>query len=94
LSRGGSQESGVEDESEEEEEERSITIEAGKSFGGRIGKLAEALESIWKSGVCCDADDVIPPKGMDLDLELEEIMSLLTALVLYRSLFPSSTIAW
>ena len=71
-----------------EDMRRKETIDAGKSFGGRTRELAEALEKIWSSGVS-DVDDLLDSSSDAGDGEVEgEIRSLLSALTLYRRVFP------
>jgi hypothetical protein len=73
-----------------EENERRRTFEAAKSLGGRPGELAELLENVWKTGYC-DVDEVLPNETDDnADSVDAEIQSLITALILYRQIFPSS----
>lgn len=68
-----------------EEDEMRKTINAARSLGGRAGELGEMLESVWKTGVYTFEDD-----GEDQDPVVGEIKALLSALVLYRRIFPTS----
>ena len=65
------------------------TIDAGKSLGGRIRELAEALEKVWSSGIG-DINDVLDSNDANHGEVEGEIRSLLSALMLYRQVFPSS----
>lgn len=76
----------------DEEEKRKETIDAGKSLGGRIRELVEALEKTWGTGVE-DITDVLDHHN-DGSSKADEaevgLRSLLNALILYRRIFPSS----
>jgi hypothetical protein len=85
-----------------EEEEKKVTIDAAQSLGGRTGELGEMLERVWKTEVCTLEDvGCCGPEGKsyeeaedDGDHLLEgEIVSLLTALILYRRIFPTSVLS-
>lgn len=89
----------VELEDLKEEEEKNVTIDAAKSLGGRTGELGEMLERVWKTSVCtledigygsdCGGNEEVGEDGDSLD---EDIVSLLTALTLYRRIFPTSVL--
>ncbi|KAH9932222.1 uncharacterized protein B0H18DRAFT_1083322 [Fomitopsis serialis] len=83
-----------------EEQERTETVQAGKSIGGRTAELAVLLERIWDTGFCMH-EDVLPRYQDDEDADCEdahdlaskdeaEIRSLLSATIIYRRIFPSS----
>jgi len=83
-----------------EEQERTETVQAGKSIGGRTAELAVLLERIWDTGFCTH-EDVLPRYQDDEDADCEdahdlaskdeaEIRSLLSATIIYRRIFPSS----
>lgn len=78
-----------------QEQERRMCIEAGKSMGGRPAELAALLERIWQAGFVKHEDISQPPSGDEddeCDGEEAEIRTLITALVLYRRLFPSALV--
>ncbi|CCM01225.1 uncharacterized protein FIBRA_03273 [Fibroporia radiculosa] len=86
-----------------EEQERTETVQAGKSIGGRTAILAMLLERIWDTGFCTH-EDVLPvphrdssDEGVDCEnahdlasTDEAEIRSLLSATLIYRRIFPSS----
>jgi hypothetical protein len=74
-----------------EEEKRKETIDAGKSLGGRTRELAEALEKVWGTGVD-DVENLLDHEDSQDEAELE-LRSLLSALILYRRIFPSSILS-
>ncbi|KAK7036548.1 hypothetical protein VNI00_011481 [Paramarasmius palmivorus] len=76
---------------EEEEEERRVrvTIDAARSLGGKLAEMGEMLESIWTMGTC--ELDLSESEDDDVEESVEsEILSLFSALVLYRRIFSSS----
>jgi hypothetical protein len=75
-----------------EEEKRKETIDAGKSLGGRTRDFAEALEKVWGTGVN-DVDDILDDEATEDDAVESEIRSILSALILYRRIFPSSILS-
>jgi len=75
-----------------EEEKRKETIEAGKSLGGKTRILAEVLEQVWTTGVD-DIEDILDLDDTGGDSVEEGIRSLLSALILYRRIFPSSILS-
>ena len=83
-----------------EEQERTETLQAGKSIGGRTAELAVLLERIWDTGFCTH-EDVLPQPQDEEDADCEdahdlaskdeaEIRALLSATIIYRRIFPSS----
>lgn len=83
------------DAEEKEDEERRKTVDAARSLGGKMGELGDILERVWTTGIT-DFEEVAPMLSLsseddvDQDVLEGEIKSLLTALVLYRRIFPSS----
>lgn len=75
-----------------EEEKCKETIDASKSLGGRIKTLAEALEKAWTTGID-DIEDIEDDDDTSADAAEVEIRSLLSALILYRRIFPSSILS-
>jgi hypothetical protein len=74
-----------------EEKKLKETIDAGKSFGGRTRMFAEALEKVWGTGID-DVEDILDD-DTKLDAVEVEIRALLSALILYRRIFPSSILS-
>ncbi|RDB30417.1 hypothetical protein Hypma_007232 [Hypsizygus marmoreus] len=70
---------------EQEIVERQQTITAAKELGGHVGDLGRKLERAWKATADC-YDDI--REGEEAGIN-GEIMSLFTALVLYRRVFSS-----
>lgn len=80
------------DQDNKEEDMRKETIDAGKSLGGKTAELAEALEKVWATGGS-DVIDIFSDDESEEDEVEVEIRSLLTALILYRRIFPSSILS-
>jgi hypothetical protein len=75
-----------EESAEREDKDRETTIEAAESLGGDVAELAESLEGAWK----CAVEDLVPANDADAEVK-PGIKALLTALVLYRRVFPHRT---
>lgn len=82
-----------------DEQERTETVQAGKSIGGRTAQLAVLLERIWDTGFCTHEEVLSYPQDEDVDCEdahdlaskdEAEIRALLSATIIYRRIFPSS----
>ncbi|KAH7920660.1 hypothetical protein BV22DRAFT_1198760 [Leucogyrophana mollusca] len=78
------------DADEAEVTRRRETISAGRSLGGRPCALVDAFEKVWESGVL-NVDDLLVHDATDNGEE--EIETLLTAIVLYRRVFPSQILS-
>lgn len=68
-----------------EEEARGVTVDSARSLGGKFAELGEAFETVWNGG----SVDVDCQVGEGLE---GEIRTLLTAIVLYRKIFPSAVL--
>jgi hypothetical protein len=79
-------------EQDKEEEKQKESIDAGKSLGGRTRVLAEALEKVWGTGVD-NVDTILDDDEIQSDAVEVDIRSLLSALILYRRIFPSSILS-
>jgi len=75
-----------------EENKLKETIDAGKSLGGKTRMFAEALEKVWNTGID-DVEDIRNDDNTETDAAEVEILSLLSALILYRRIFPSSMLS-
>ncbi|KAJ7598666.1 hypothetical protein C8J56DRAFT_1020398 [Mycena floridula] len=73
------------------------TIDAARSLSGKLSEIGEVLESLWISSTS-DFDAVsasLPANLLDSEGETDsggDIKALLTALILYRRIFPSASI--
>ncbi|PCH44728.1 hypothetical protein WOLCODRAFT_139190 [Wolfiporia cocos MD-104 SS10] len=88
-----------------DEHERTETVQAGRSIGGRTAELAVLLERIWDTGFCTQ-EEMLPAArragaSPDEDADCEdahdlastdeaEIRALLRATLVYRRIFPAS----
>lgn len=72
-----------------EEVERRAVIDAGRSLGGRSADLVDLLERIC-NGAFVRYEEVEHPDDSDVDDEERGVRMLLSAIVLYRRLFPSA----
>lgn len=72
-----------------EEVERRAVIDAGRSLGGRSAELVDLLERIY-NGAFVRHEEIDHSDDSDADDEERGVRMLLSAIVLYRRLFPSA----
>ncbi len=72
-----------------EEVERRAVVDAGRSLGGGSAELVDLLERIWNSAFVRH-QEIEHSDDSDADDEERGVRMLLSAIVLYRRLFPSA----
>jgi len=72
-----------------EEVERRVVVDAGRSLGGRSAELVDLLERVC-NGVYVRDEEIKHSDDSDADDEERGVRLLLSAIVLYRRLFPST----
>ncbi|KAF9045721.1 hypothetical protein BDZ89DRAFT_1058681 [Hymenopellis radicata] len=71
---------------DKEEEARRVTVDSARSLGGRMAQLGDAFEQVWNGGHV-DIDNSAFSDGLESD-----IWTLLSAIVMYRRIFPSAVL--
>jgi len=79
---------GAEKDAHEEVEQRTV-VDAGRSLGGRSRELVDLLERVC-TGAFVRYEEIEHSDDSDTDVEERGVRMLLSAIVLYRQLFPSA----